>query len=129
MNTSDAAARLETTPRVLRRFLRSDSTYRNAGSGGRYDFDETDLPTLRKRFDAWVSGKPAVSSGGSPRVGRQRTQSNDNGVSADTIPTHMIRSRDPKTRAAIRAAAEARVDRLEKQLMAAGVHISQGRND
>lgn len=124
MNTSETAAKLDTTPRVLRRFLRSDPTYLNAGSGGRYDFSLSDIPTLKKRFVAWSeknSSRPRVSAGveSTPR----RAVKSDS--SADRVSIREAMSNNPRTRAAIRQAAEARVDRLEEMLRASGHHISQ----
>jgi hypothetical protein len=59
LSTKTVAETIGTEPRTLRRFLRDDPTYRNAGSGGRYVFTERDMPTLRKRFDKWVAGVEA----------------------------------------------------------------------
>lgn len=50
------AEEVGTDARTLRRFLRDDPTYRNAGSGGRYEFTSRDLPTLKKRFATWEAG-------------------------------------------------------------------------
>lgn len=54
-SASQAAAELKTDARTLRRFLRKDPTYNNAGAGGRYEFTTRELATLKKRFDAWHS--------------------------------------------------------------------------
>lgn len=122
MNTSEVAAKLETTPKVLRRFLRQDTTYNNAGAGGRYIFEDRDIPTLRKRFNDWAD-KNANRPRGAKVNSKRRLSKGDN--RSDIIPVEKIRSRSPRDQAAIRAAAEARVDRLEEMLKAAGLHISQ----
>lgn len=122
MNTTDVASKLETTPKVLRRFLRQDPTYNNAGAGGRYDFADKDMPTLKKRFNDWLS-KNANRPRGAKVNSKRRLSKGDN--RSDIIPVEKIRSRNPRDRAAIRAAAEARVDRLEEMLKASGLHISQ----
>lgn len=59
LSTKAVAEAIDTEPRTLRRFLRDDPTYRNAGSGGRYVFTERDLDTLRKRFAKWQKGVEA----------------------------------------------------------------------
>lgn len=58
----EAAAYLETTPRLLRRFLRANDSYKNATQAGRYSFTETEMVSLKKQFDHWqrtrLSRKP-----------------------------------------------------------------------
>jgi DNA-binding transcriptional MerR regulator len=125
MNTSQAAAELGTTPRALRAFLRKDPTYRNAGSGGRYDFEPTDIPVLRKRFEAAKDDK--VKQPKAPRPQKTRKNVFDGESSADRIHPTLLRSRDPKDRAMIKKLAEERVDRLEAALKARGLHISQSK--
>lgn len=122
MNTTDVASKLETSSKILRRFLRQDPTYNNAGAGGRYDFEAKDIPTLKKRFNEWVS-KNANRPRGAKVNSKRRLSKGDN--RSDVIPVNKIQSRNPRDRAAIRAAAEARVDRLEAMLKAQGLHISQ----
>ena len=48
--TKAAAEACETTPRVLRQFLRASKNYESVGSGGRYAFTEDDLPELKTCF-------------------------------------------------------------------------------
>lgn len=119
MNTAEVAAQLKTTPKVLRRFLRADPTFRNAGSGGRYNFEKSDLPVLKKRFQAWQ--EKAASK---PRTKAPRRTADVEGNS-DVIDARLLRSKDPRVQAEIKRRAEARVDRLEKMLKAKGLHISQ----
>lgn len=56
--TTEVAEKFETTPRTLRKFLRSDARSRNAadslpGKGSRYAIEGKDLAPMRKRFAAW----------------------------------------------------------------------------
>jgi hypothetical protein len=56
ITTADAAAELNTTPRELRKFLRSDaSKVESVGKGSRYALpaNAKAMTALRKRFDAW----------------------------------------------------------------------------
>jgi hypothetical protein len=49
----EAAEELETTPRLLRRFLRQNDSWKNATQAGRYSFTESELKSLRTQFDHW----------------------------------------------------------------------------
>lgn len=123
MNTTQAAEKVGTTPRMLRRFIRQSNKYRNAGCGGRYEFQATDIPQLKKHFEAWHT--TIVTKVERPTVSRETLKKNysDDDSSPDTVPVSAIRS--ARSRAQIKAAAEARVDRLEAMLKASGLHISQ----
>ena len=55
----EAAAEIGTTPRLLRRFLRDNDSWRNAGIGGRYLFTEAELKSLNIQFHKWHKSKPA----------------------------------------------------------------------
>lgn len=127
MNTSQAADKLETDARTLRRFLRQDATYRNAGSGGRYEFTDRDVPKLKERFNKWREGAAAKTvsreTSSTPKVRKSRVKDN----TGDVVSVRALNSRDPKVRAMIRARAEERVDRLEASLRERGLHISQMR--
>lgn len=60
MTTTDLAATFETTPRELRKFLRSnDSGFESVGKGSRYALPsgKRDLNSMKKRFDAWTKAK------------------------------------------------------------------------
>ena len=58
--TKAAAEACETTPRVLRQFLRASKNYESVGSGGRYAFTEGDLPELKTHFAAWLAEREAA---------------------------------------------------------------------
>lgn len=55
MSTADVAKACDTTPRLLRQFLRSDGRYsRGEGmKGARYDFDPKKLNEIKRHFKAW----------------------------------------------------------------------------
>lgn len=59
--TKAAAEACETTPRLLRQFLRASTDYQAVGSGGRYAFEADDLPMLKTRFTAWVAEREAAA--------------------------------------------------------------------
>lgn len=111
------AEEIGTEPRTLRRFLRDDPTYRNAGSGGRYVFTSRDLPTLRKRFASWQRA-----------VDQRREKRDTSGLinrrdSSDEPEVIEI----PRCTAALRAREAEQVERLERRLRECGLHVSQMR--
>lgn len=57
--TADIAAALGTTPRELRKFLRSEA--RNVGKGSRYALPagKREIAAMAKRFTAWAEAKAA----------------------------------------------------------------------
>jgi hypothetical protein len=124
MNTADVATRLNTTARTLRRFLRADSTYANAGSGGKYDFQESDIPVLVKRFAKWSSkSRPAPANPAdvsTPKRTREIKDSTD-----DTVNVHVVRAGSTVMRNNIRKLAAERERHLRELMIEAGLHISQ----
>jgi hypothetical protein len=114
LSSTQVAEHLSTTPKILRRFLRADATYVNAGAGGRYTFTSSDLPTLSRRFKAWTAKS-------STRPAAVRATQEDDAMSVEIL-NRRLSSRD---REAIRRLSIERVDRLEEQLKAKGLHISQ----
>lgn len=134
LTAREVADQVGTDPKTLRRFLRADVTYNNPGSGGRYVFKESDVPTIKKRFDAWCKNNP-------PRG------TTNGAIQTKPVKVRKVRVRDtecktveeaaehpelayegiipPRLSQAERVAANARVDRLEAALKARGLHISQ----
>lgn len=58
--TADIAAALDTTPRTLRKFLRSDASgIAPVGKGARYALPSTkrDIAKLTKNFNAWAEAQ------------------------------------------------------------------------
>lgn len=58
--TTEVAEKFETTPRTLRKFLRSDARNRDIadtlpGKGSRYSIEGKDLPPMKKRFAKWTA--------------------------------------------------------------------------
>ncbi len=133
MDSRAVADALGTDTKTLRRFLRSStSSAEPVGSGGRYVFNPDQLPTMRTEFEAWcVSGanKPAAVS--QVKRGRRtgRTQAErDAAVWAEEGDIVLPDIRNPAVRQAVRAAANARVERLESLLRDRGLHVSQMRD-
>lgn len=65
LTTRQVAEKLDTDPRVLRRFLRSDGSGRDkVGKGKRYEFTAPQVPALKKKFAAWA----AADKGATPEA-------------------------------------------------------------
>lgn len=124
MDSKAAAERLETTPRTLRRFLRSDPHFNNAGAGGKYSFDEADFLTLKKRFTAW---RDENAGKGSNTPTKRKLTSDENDPTA--MPLEILGRRLSRNERAERdRRSRERVDRLEAALKEKGLHISQMRD-
>jgi hypothetical protein len=131
MDTSEVANLIGTTPRVLRQFLRSPfSTFIAVGSGARYDFTNSEIQTIRIRFDEWRgAGKPKSTelpkpkAPGKSKIDKLREKDQAEWDEEGDIDLPDIR--DPRVRERVRRAAQAAEDRLMIQLMAAGLHVSQ----
>jgi hypothetical protein len=134
MDTSEAAARLGTTPRTLRQFLRSPmSTFVAVGSGSRYEFTEQDIPTLQKRFTDWRSGNktavpttPKLTPAPRPATPTRRQPSKkDRAVWEEEGVIRIDDIRNPRVRARVKANAQAAENRLMMLLMSRGLHVTQ----
>jgi hypothetical protein len=146
MDTREMAERLGTDARKLRQFLRSNkSTYVAVGSAGRYEFTESDVETIARRFTVWTTrptaatvpampkAKVVATVGGAPaprtrRVSKSQVERDaevwaEDGTLGRVIP--MADLRDPRERALVKLAARVAADRLNTMLMAAGLHVSQ----
>lgn len=131
MNAKEAADKIGTDAKTLRRFIRSGkSTFKAVGSGDRYEFEEKDIPTLRMRFEEWRQ---------SPSRGARLAPNtrSDKGLykvkkfvdQDEPMPVSMLGKQMTRAQREARdIASRARVDRLEAQLRASGKHISQYSN-
>lgn len=133
MDTAQVAQYLDTTPRTLRQFLRSNqSTFVAVGSGARYEFTEGDLATLRKRFADWKSSGSARSEKSTLKPSKELRPPRPTGKAAKDQKVweeeglvEMPDIRDPRIRKRVKADAAAAEARLEMALMAVGLHITQ----
>ena len=62
INTTELASNFDTTPRTLRKFLRSQGA--GVGKGSRYALpsNKRDLSKMRSNFDAWIASREAKST-------------------------------------------------------------------
>jgi hypothetical protein len=114
MNTREAASAIGTEAKTLRQFLRQSKDYRNAGSGGRYNFKAKDITKLRKHFEEWADTKPSTK-----RKAIKPPPDNPG------LPKSVIGSTRRQDRERVLQLSRERVDRLEASLLARGLHISQ----
>ena len=65
-NTTELAAALNTTPRTLRKFLRSDG--QGVGKGSRYSLptSKREVAALAKRFNEWDAARTAPTADDAP---------------------------------------------------------------
>lgn len=115
LSTREAADALNTTPKLLRQFLRQDDTFGGVGSGARYSIEEANVPALKARFTKWAEGKTNVWP-----IDKAADTDGDPG-----LPAAILRRRDKASRELIAKRAEERVNRLEALLREKGLHISQ----
>lgn len=132
MNTRAVADALGIESKVLRRFIRSPQcSFTACGSGGRYEFTPDDIPRLSDELAGWLARTPnAAPTPKATRPARTRRASipqrdRDAEVWAEEGPVELPNIRDPRVRAMVRAAAVAAERRLEEQLIAAGLHVTQ----
>lgn len=129
MDTNEVAEAIGTNARTLRQFLRSGtSTYVPVGSGARYEFTDSDLPTLTKRFSEWKGGgKPTtITRKKTTRKSKAEVQrTRDEAEWEDEGLVELEDIRDPRVRRRVLAAAEAAEARLELLLLARGLHVTQ----
>lgn len=63
MTTTEVAADFDTTPRNLRKFLRSpEGTDSKVGKGARWTIEKRDLRSLRTRFAKWDAAQKAKAT-------------------------------------------------------------------
>lgn len=74
LTTNEVADLLETDPKTLRKFFRSDSCdIEPVGQGKRYTLDEGDVDNIRPAFQAWVNGKAKKASAAEVTVDEDET--------------------------------------------------------
>jgi len=60
LTTAMIAAELNTTPKTLRKFLRSENSgIESVGKGARYAFEKKQIRGLKSRFEKWESAQNA----------------------------------------------------------------------
>ena len=120
LGTTEAAAKIGTTAKLLRKFLRDNPNYGSVGIGGRYEFDGDQLSVLADDFKEWRGKRelaPRQRTG--ERVAPELAYLNeDRGV--DTATMHRA-ARDPRLRKQLAAKRGARYAKLHARMKEVGV--------
>lgn len=111
--STEAAAEIGTTPRLLRRFLRDNDSWRNAGIGGRYMFTDAEVKSLNIQFHKWNKSKPKKESHDPLDYLDQ-----DPGISVDEM---MQVPHDHKLRAEVLRRRQERFARLNERIAECGI--------
>lgn len=128
--SAQAAEKIGTDPKTLRRFLRATPEWSNPGSGGRYSFTAADIRRLQKQVPAWIASstprqvkttKIKMTATGKAKVVQPKLPPVDTSES----PEVWNRPIPARLKGADRVRAKERVDALEARLLATGLHISQ----
>jgi predicted transcriptional regulator len=115
MDTREVAENLNVTARELRKFLRADPEFMNAGCGGKYTFELSDMPRLRKRYRAYKNGElkkltPVVKrSVKKPSVTSEFDKIVESGMPITIARVHKLGEKQRRQRDIINAAREARL--------------------
>lgn len=114
--TTEAAAEIGCDPRALRRFLRSNDSWRNVGIGGRYAFSEAEVRSLAKQLKA--AGQHAPPKRRGQRVVEQSSPlDQDPGVTLEKFEsTRGDRHAEARLREERREARAARQQRLRTRM-------------
>lgn len=113
--TTEAAAEIGCDPRALRRFLRSNDSYRNAGIGGRYFFDASELASLKRTFLKHYT--PAGASNKGQEAPESAKLNQDEGVPLEQYEASRgDRRAEAKLRTERREARAARQQRLRTRI-------------
>jgi hypothetical protein len=75
LGAKEVATFIGTDAKTLRQFFRSGKgSFEAVGAGGRYEFNEADLPKIKAEFEGWQANKPGRgrASGGSTSTKKRR---------------------------------------------------------
>lgn len=110
MHTSiEAAELIGTTPRLLRRFLRDNDSWRAVGIGGRYLFTDAEVKSLNVQFHKWHKSKPTTA----PKADPLDYLDQDQGISVEEM---LELPKNPKLKADRLKARAERMHRLNDRL-------------
>jgi len=112
----EAAAEIGTTPRLLRRFLRDNDSWRAVGIGGRYMFTDEEVKSLNIQFHKWHKSKPVKKS---TDVDPLDYLDQDQGI---TIEEMLELPKNPRLRADRLKARQDRMHRLNERMRQCGIH-------
>lgn len=118
LGTKEAAEKLGTSPKRLRKFLRDAPEYGGTGMGGRYGFDDEAYALLAERFGKWKGSKPT------PRAKRERASTELAHLNSDpaaTVDTLRRSVRNPRLRNQLHAQRNLRQSKLLARMKEVGL--------
>lgn len=125
-SSQDAAEFIGTTPRLLRRFIRQNDSWKNATYAGRYSFTESEMNSLKLQFEKWQGTRSPRKS--SPTKGVESDEllhlDEDQGI---TVEQMHAAAKNPSLRRQIHANRIARQRKLEARI--AELRLRQGAYD
>lgn len=120
-SSMDAAAELGTTPRLLRRFIRQNDSWKNATHAGRYSFTQSEMNSLKIQFDKWQGTRSSRRPTSKVEAEELFHLDEDKGISVD----EMLRmSRDGKLRREVHARRQERFRKLNARIAEVGINSS-----
>lgn len=111
----EAAAKIGTTPRLLRRFLRANDSWHSAGIGGRYMFTDAEVKSLNIQFHKWHKSKPVKETSSAEPFNHL---DQDPGI---TIEQMLELPKNPKLRSEVLKRRAERLRRLDARMRECGV--------
>lgn len=120
-SSMDAAAELGTTPRLLRRFIRQNDSWKNATHAGRYSFTESEMKSLKVQFEKWQGTRSSRRPTSKVEAEELFHLDEDKGISVD----EMLRMpRDAKLRREVQARRQERFRKLNARIAEVGINNS-----
>lgn len=114
----DAAAELGTTPRLLRRFIRQNDSWKNATHAGRYSFTESEMKSLKVQFDKWQGTRSSRRPTSKVEAEELFHLDEDKGITVEQM--HMMK-RDPRLRSEVLARRQERFRKLNARISEVGI--------
>ena len=119
-SSQDAAEFIGTTPRLLRRFIRQNDSWKNATYAGRYSFTEPEVNSLKLQFEKWQGGRATRKPSTQGVESAELTYlDEDQGISVEQM--HAAK-RNPELRKMIQQNRLARLKKLNARIAEVGLN-------
>lgn len=115
----DAAEEIGTTPRLLRRFIRENDSWKNATHAGRYSFTPSELESLKKQFQAWQGTRSTRRTSSRVEAEELFHLDEDKGIRVEDM---MRMQRDPFLRKMVHQKREERRKKLNERIKEVGLN-------
>lgn len=117
-SSMDAAAELGTTPRLLRRFIRQNDSWKNATHAGRYSFTESEMKSLKIQFNSWQGTRSSRKPTSKVEAEELFHLDEDKGITVDDM--HRMKT-DPRFRQEVIERRKNRFRKLEARINEVGI--------